>query len=158
MRMLGPILMLCALAGCGQENPYGATGMPGYPGMSVGPGGVQMPGMSVGPGGVQMPGMFVGQGGVQMPGMSVGPGGVQMPGLAVGTAAPAAGAPASFGVPECDAYAARACGCANEMMRAPMCQAATMAFQGWAAVAAMARDTVVQGCNQAAQGLAASGC
>ena len=149
----GLTLVLAALAifgaGCQQEapNPYGSA----FPGMSVGPGGVMMPGMSVGPGGVQMPGISVGaNGAVQMPGFGV------VPGM---TAAAAAGVPASFGVPECDAYAQRACACANAMVRDTMCQSAAMQFQAWgAAVAAtpMARDGIVMGCTQAAAALAAT--
>jgi hypothetical protein len=150
-------------AGCQQEaaNPYGTA----YPGMSVGPGGVMMPGMSVSPNGaVQMPGISVGpNGAVQMPGISVGPNGaVQMPGFGLPPGMPVAVAgavPASFGVPECDAYAARACSCANATVRGAMCQAAATSFQAWsAAVAAtpMARDGIVQGCTSAAASLAAA--
>lgn len=150
------LFLLAVVGGCQQETPPMATA---YPGMQVGPGGVVMPGMSVGPGGVVMPGMSVGPGGVMMPGVSVGPG---VPGVPPGfpmTAAPLAGAPTSFGVPECDAYAQRACACPNEALRATMCQAAGTQFQAWgAAVLATpaARDGIVAGCNQAAATLAAT--
>jgi hypothetical protein len=102
-----------------------------------------------------------------MPGTAAMPG-MPMPGMPATAAAPTepaavqptAGATApTIGVPECDAYAARACNCNNEAARAPSCQAATMSMQTWqTAVQASpaARDAIAQGCATAEQALRAT--
>ena len=149
-------LLALALAGCGQSQPQ----LP--PGYVMGPNGVPVPAAGV-PGAPGAPGAY--------PGMPAAPG---MPGVpaptdpaAVPGAAPAApgvtptaGAAApSIGVAECDAYAARACNCSNEAMRAQLCATAQTGMQGWqAAMAASpaARDTIVQACGAADTALRAT--
>jgi hypothetical protein len=144
-------ILALALTGCGQSQPQlppgyvmGPNGQPvpaGMPGMPGAPGVPGMPGMPTAP----YPGM---------PGMpTVDPNAVPVPPAVTPTAAP--GAP-SIGIPECDAYAARACGCNNEAIRAQMCSTAQTSMQGYqAAMAASpaARDTIVQACAAAETGL-----
>ena len=129
-------ILALALTGCGQSQPQ----LP--PGYVMGPNGVPVPAAG-------MPGM---------PGMpdpnAVAP--QPTPPAVTPTAAP--GAP-SIGIPECDAYAARACNCNNEAMRAQLCSTAQTGMQGWqAAIAASpaARDTIVQACAAAETGLRAA--
>lgn len=149
-------ILALALTGCGQSQPQ----LP--PGYVMGPNGVPVPaaGMPGMPGQPGMPGM-PGQPGMPMPGMpgmpdpnAVAP--QPTPPAVTPTAAP--GAP-SIGIPECDAYAARACNCNNEAMRAQLCSTAQTGMQGWqAAIAASpaARDTIVQACTAAETGLRAA--
>ena len=129
-------ILALALTGCGQSQPQ----LP--PGYVMGPNGVPVPAAG-------MPGM---------PGKpdpnAVAP--QPTPPAVTPTAAP--GAP-SIGIPECDAYAARACNCNNEAMRAQLCSTAQTGMQGWqAAIAASpaARDTIVQACAAAETGLRAA--
>jgi hypothetical protein len=140
-------ILALALTGCGQSQPQ----LP--PGYVMGPNGVPvpsgMPGMPGMPGAPGMPGMPTAP-----PGMpTFDPNAIPVPPAITPTAAPGV---ASIGIPECDAYAARACGCNNEAMRAQFCPAAQLAMQGYqAAIAATpaARDTIVQGCAAAETGL-----
>jgi hypothetical protein len=72
---------------------------------------------------------------------------------------PGTNVPASFGVTECDAYAARACTCSNAQIRGLLCSAAQTAFQGWQAAIGMSpatRDTIRQACDAAEQALRAA--
>jgi hypothetical protein len=166
------LALAAALGGCQTQpapgvtvGPYGVTA----PGVTVGPNGVTAPGVVVGPNGVSVPGVVVGPNGVAVPGMVAGPNGVAIPGMVAGPngqiAAPGMGAPvaagaalvpASFGVPECDAYAQRACNCSNAMVRPALCASASTSFQSWStAVQAspIARDAIVAACGQAAAAL-----
>src|SRR6185503_9743188 len=95
-------VLALALSGCGQSQPQ----LP--PGYVMGPNGVPVPAAGV-------PGM---------PGMPGAPGMPGTPAAPTPEVTPTAGAaaPPSIGVAECDAYAARACGCNNEPMRAMLCQ------------------------------------
>ncbi len=78
-------------------------------------------------------------------------------------AAPAAGPtpPASFGIPECDHYAAVVCNCSNESMRVPLCQAAHQQFAAWAQAITQgepARAAAARGCVATEEGLVAAQC
>jgi len=48
-----------------------------------------------------------------------------------GIAIDSTGAPATFGVAECDAYAARACSCSRDELRPALCRAAHRSFARW---------------------------
>jgi hypothetical protein len=139
------------------------------PPMQVGPNGVAMPGVQINPNGVYAPGVQIGPNGVIAPGVQVGPNGVIAPGVVVGQggvqvaptpiAPPMPGVagglpmPASFGVPACDAYAARACNCNNAMMRPAMCQSATQSFESWRTMTGPALAGLAEGCAMADQGI-----
>jgi hypothetical protein len=149
-------LLALALTGCGQSQPQ----LP--PGYVMGPNGVPVPAAGV-PGMPGVPGAVPGMPGAVpgVPDPNAIPGAVPavpgVPPAVTPTAAP--GAPASIGIPECDAYAARACNCNNEAMRATVCASATTSMQSWqAAIAASpaSRDTIVAGCSAAEQGLRAA--
>ncbi len=72
-------------------------------------------------------------------------------------AAGGAAVPESFGVAECDAYAAKACNCSNAMLRPSLCQAATQSFASWRQMTnPAARTALGQGCAQAATSLASA--
>lgn len=142
-------ILALALTGCGQSQPQ----LP--PGYVMGPNGVPVPAGGV-PGMPGAPGAYPGMPGA-VPGMpGVDPNAVAAPPAVTPTAAPAAAGAPSIGIPECDAYAARACNCNNEALRAQMCSTAQTSMQGWqAAIAASpaSRDTIVAGCTAAETGL-----
>jgi hypothetical protein len=150
-------LLALALAACGQSQPQ----LP--PGYVMGPNGVPVPAAGV-PGAPGMPGAYPGMPGA-VPGMPAAPTDPNaVPGAPPAAPAPGvtptAGATApTIGVAECDAYAARACNCSNEAMRAQLCATAQTGMQGWqAAMAASpaARDTIVQACGAAETALRAT--
>ena len=53
----------------------------------------------------------------------------------------ATAAPASFGIAECDHYAALACGCSNTLVAGSLCLAATQQFDAWRSTLASAPAT-----------------
>ena len=135
----------------GVPAPYGAPGMPtpyGTPGV---PAPYAVPGVPAVPMPPAAPGLPPGfPSAPAIPAAPVVPA-PAAPGL------PSAAVPASFGVPECDHYAAAACGCASEVARSSLCMAATMAFPAWSRavqVSPLARAAITQGCLQAEAGIA----
>lgn len=50
--------------------------------------------------------------------------------------------PASFGIAECDHYAALACGCSNTLVAGSLCLAATQQFDAWRSTVASSPATI----------------
>ena len=72
----------------------------------------------------------------------------------VGAPADLTGAPSTFGVAECDAYAARACSCSRVELRPALCRAAHRSFARWSGQLQSSgsdatRARVVRGCTLA---------
>jgi hypothetical protein len=73
-------------------------------------------------------------------------------------AAGSARAPRSFGVPECDRYARKACSCPDRILRERLCKDAHRSFGEWKKIAAHEgmRSFVVQSCKQSIRSIAAA--
>lgn len=160
-------LSLSACGNTGQPGAmppgYAVPGVPGTPGAPAAAGPFAAPGVPQVPGAPGVPAVGV----PAVPAMPVVP---AMPAVPVAPAVPAApvpdplaapaavaGAPASFGVPECDQYAAVGCGCSNETIRGHLCESVNASFATWRNVVGMspiARGAIAQGCAQAAAAIA----
>ena len=77
-----------------------------------------------------------------VPGTPAAPGTPGMPSIPGLLGLPTAtAAPPSFGIAECDRYAALACGCSNTLVAGSLCLAATQQFTAWQSTLASAPVT-----------------